>query len=187
MSEAHQKLQALWLSRWPTQDECLVAFVVPTPEAPCEPEALRTWLAQSLPDYMVPAQIFLAADLPRHASGKLNRRALRPPFAQPAATRVQIAPRSAAEERIAGFFEQVLGVRPHSVDDDFFTHLGGHSLVATQLASLIREAWPIAFPLRVVFESPTVAGLADYVEQARMLETAPDSIPRLARNDGTAA
>jgi acyl carrier protein len=186
MTTAHDKLQELWLSRWPMRDERLVAFVVPRADTSCNPEELRSWLRQYLPDYMIPDQVFTVPDLPQVASGKLDRSALRPPFQPGPATRPLIAPRTPTEERIAALFEHVLGVPPQSIDDDFFAHLGGHSLIATQLASLIRREWPIEFPLRIVFESPTVAGLATYVEKARVLDSVRSAIPRQARYDGTA-
>ncbi|HEY0172383.1 MAG TPA: phosphopantetheine-binding protein [Pyrinomonadaceae bacterium] len=76
-----------------------------------------------------------------------------------------VAPRGELEERIAGVWQSVLGIEQVGVEDNFFD-LGGHSLLATQLVSRLRELLHTEIPLRVVFERPTVAGLAEFVEQA---------------------
>lgn len=185
MSAAHDRLRALWLSRWPVRDERLVAFVVPTRDeeagADGMPEVLRDWLGGTLPHYMVPDRIFVVDALPVTAAGKVDRRALRPPVTGAEVARPVRVPRTATEQAMATLFGQVLGARPDSMDDDFFADLGGHSLAATRLATLIRRAWPIAFPLRAVFERPTVAGLAAYVEQAGSEDPAGTAIQRQPR------
>ncbi|AKU20807.1 phosphopantetheine-binding protein [Massilia sp. NR 4-1] len=184
MSPAHEKLRALWLSRERDYGERLAAFVVPASGAECDPELLRGWLREALPHYMIPDRICTLAELPLNAAGKLDRSALRLPEQPVAAAQPLRAPRSPAEQTIAALFAQVLGAYPDSIDQDFFADLGGHSLAATRLATLIRRAWPIAFPLRVVFESPTVATLAAYVEQACADSPADATIPRLPRQTG---
>jgi acyl carrier protein len=183
MTSAHDRLLELWLSRWPARDEGLVAFAVPGSDAPFDAGQLYGWLQERLPAYMIPQRIFTVPELPLNASGKLDRRALRPPAWPAEDARPAIPPRTPIEETMATLFEQVLGVRPHSVDEDFFTHLGGHSLAATRLATLVRRQWPITFPLRAVFECPTVAALAGYVEQACIDDPEASIIPRQPRHD----
>jgi hypothetical protein len=178
MSPAHERLHALWLSRWPAREAALVAFVIPRAGAACDADELRLWLAQTLPSHMLPARIVLADELPRTPAGKADRLALHPPAGPSEPRRTAVAPRTAVEARVADLFEQVLDARPDSVEDDFFAHLGGHSLLATQLASLVRREWPIEFELRWVFEHPTVAGLAACVERAHRRSDPLGRIPR---------
>lgn len=181
MSPAHERLHALWGLRWPAREAGLVAFVIPRLGVACDTEALRLWLAQTLPSHMLPARIVLADELPRTPAGKADRRALHAPVEPSQLRRDSVAPRTAVEARMADLFEQVLDARPGSVDDDFFAHLGGHSLLATQLTSLVRREWPIEFELRWVFEHPTVAGLAACIERAQRRNGTLGRIPR--RND----
>jgi acyl carrier protein len=178
MTSTHEKLRALWLARILKREDRLVAFVVPRAGLECDPDALRLWLARALPQWMIPTQFTVLNELPRTPSGKVNRGALPAPVIAAMSTREVVPPRTPLEERLAELFAQTLGVRPESVDDDFFTHLGGHSLIATQLAFLIRREWPIDFPLRVIFESPTIAGLAAYITVARQQSPVQTTIPR---------
>jgi acyl transferase domain-containing protein/acyl carrier protein len=95
------------------------------------------------------------------------------------------APRTELEATIAAIWGQVLGVAAVSRDDDFFD-LGGNSLVAVQLVGQIRKAVQVRLPMRSVFESSTVAGMAELIERLRATEpaaadTAATTIPRLAR------
>jgi len=125
-----------------------------------EPE-LRSFLADRLPNYMIPARFILLDALPRGPNEKLDRAAL------PAADGVRleavadfVAPRLPLEEELAEIWAELLDVDEVGVHDDFFTELGGHSLLATQLVSRIRDTFGIDLPLRSLFEAPTVARLA---------------------------
>ncbi|HKI05604.1 MAG TPA: amino acid adenylation domain-containing protein, partial [Thermoanaerobaculia bacterium] len=138
----------------------LAAFVVAKPgdEAP----ALRPFLRERLPEHMVPWVIVPLAALPLTPNGKVDRRALaRMDLAAElaAAGDASAAPGTPAEELLAGMWCEVLGLPRVGVHDNFFS-LGGHSLLATQLVSRLREALGVELPLRQIFETPTVAGLA---------------------------
>jgi acyl carrier protein len=76
-----------------------------------------------------------------------------------------VAPRTSAEERLAGIWGEVLNLNQVGVHENFFTHLGGHSLLATQLVSRIRDAFQVELPLRRLFEEPTIAELALAIEE----------------------
>jgi amino acid adenylation domain-containing protein len=142
----------------------LVAYVVPADPSAVLTQELRAHVGAQLPDYMVPAAWVVLDALPLTPSGKVDRRALPEPDASAAAA-ARVAPRTPAEELVAGVWERVLGVRP-GADDNFFD-LGGHSLRATQVVSRIRDAFGIDLPLRALFEAPTVAGLAARAVAAR--------------------
>lgn len=143
----------------------LVAYVVTAEETAPTISELRGFLRTTLPDYMIPsAYVFLDA-LPLTPNGKVNRRALpAPDKSRPELERAYVAPRTALEERVAACWAQVLSVARVGVHDDFF-ELGGHSLLATQAIGRLREVFPVALPLRTLFETPTVAGLAERMAQ----------------------
>ncbi|HJX28841.1 MAG TPA: condensation domain-containing protein, partial [Thermoanaerobaculia bacterium] len=145
-------------------DRRLVAYVVNVPNTPFSVEELRTGLGGNLPDYMVPSAFVLLPALPLTANGKVDRRAL--PAPQPGRDSAEpVAPRTPVEELLAGLWIQVLRRNDVGVHDNFFD-LGGHSLLATQLFSRMREVFQADLPLNLLFEAPTVAGLAEKVEAA---------------------
>ncbi len=120
--------------------------------------SLRLWLQQHLPAYMVPADFMLLTALPLTANGKLDRQALPAPV-RTRSVRATGAPRNPLEQKLAEIWAEVLGVEAVGVHDNFFD-LGGHSLLATQVMSRVAAALGWEVPLRALFESPTVAGLA---------------------------
>jgi acyl carrier protein len=121
---------------------------------------LRAWLKEQLPEYMLPATINVLPALPRTPNGKLDRKALpEPEFAQRSADRSATAPRTALEQVLAGIWAGVLGVEQVGIGDNFF-ELGGHSLLVIQVIARLREAFQVEVPFRSLFDTPTVAGLA---------------------------
>ncbi len=161
-------------------DRRLVAYVVSAPEeAPEEASAsgLRASLARRLPEYMVPSAFVHLPALPVTANGKVDLRRLPAPLEREAGTEEGFqAPRTPAEELLAGICAGVLGLERIGVHDNFFER-GGHSLLATQVMSRIRQAFQVEMPLRALFESPTVAGLAEKLAAARQPVTLPPLRP----------
>ncbi len=157
-------------------DQRLVAYLVAlaAAAAPAADE-LRDFLRRSLPEYMVPAAFVVLESLPLTPSGKVDRKALPAPEAGPAETGY-VAPRGPVEELVAAIWAEVLRVERVGARDNFFA-LGGHSLLATQVVSRLRTALGVELPLQRLFATPTVAGLAQAVEEARRaargLETPP--------------
>jgi non-ribosomal peptide synthetase component E (peptide arylation enzyme) len=141
----------------------LVAYVLVENEDDPNPIELRAHLAETLPDYMTPATFVLMREWPLTPSGKVDRRALpAPEEAQTALSNGYVGPRTAAEEVMAEIWAELLGVERVGVMDNFF-ELGGHSLLAARVAARVREALQCEVPLRRLFETPTVAGLVEYV------------------------
>jgi acyl transferase domain-containing protein/acyl carrier protein len=89
-----------------------------------------------------------------------------------------VAPRDSIERGIADIWQELLGVDPVGIHDSFF-ELGGHSLLGTQVGARVREAFQVELPLRALFETPTVAGLALAVVQRRAAELDSESLESL--------
>ncbi|KFA88774.1 peptide synthetase [Archangium violaceum Cb vi76] len=150
----------------------LVAYVVPAAGQSVEGRALHRFLAERLPEYMVPSAFVPLERLPLTPNGKVDRRALPAPSEVPGEVDAShVAPRGPVEELLAGLFGELLGVPRVGAHDSFF-ELGGHSLLATRVVSRILAAFGVALSLRELFEAPTVARLAERISAARQL---PDS------------
>lgn len=146
-------------------DRRLVAYVVSDKESvPALIGELRQFLQERLPDYMLPSHFMLLDALPLTANGKVDRRALPPPeTADTVSERKYVAPRTPLETALETMWCQVLRIEQAGVEDNFFES-GGHSLMATQLVSRIREAFRVDVPLRSLFENPSIARLAEVIE-----------------------
>jgi amino acid adenylation domain-containing protein len=167
-------------------DRRLVAYVV-TGERTVDQDAelsatIRQFVAQRLPEHMVPAAVVFLDGLPLTGNGKLDRRAL--PAPDYAATRAAAGRRTGTvqEEILCVAFAEVLGVPAVGVHDDFF-ELGGHSLLAVRLISRIRSAFGVEVEIRSLFEAPTVALLTRHLAQERearaplVAATRPERLP----------
>ncbi|NOZ55919.1 MAG: amino acid adenylation domain-containing protein, partial [Calditrichaeota bacterium] len=143
----------------------LAAYVVPASDS-LDKEALRDYLRQRLPDYMVPRVFVQLERLPRTSSGKVNRRALPQPSEEDLGATERSAPKTPVQELLASIWSDVLKVRDVGPEDDFFA-LGGHSLLATRLASRIRDAFGVELPLREIFEASSLAEMAERIESRR--------------------
>jgi acyl carrier protein len=143
----------------------LVAYVVGGGEGePLTTSALRRFLRERLPDYMVPANFIFLEQLPLNSNGKVDQRALPvPDRARPDIEEGYVAPRTPTEETLAAIWSELLMVERVGVFDDFF-ELGGHSLMATQIISRVREAFGVEITLRVFFQTPNIGELAEAVE-----------------------
>ena len=143
---------------------------------PVDAEALGDFAKLRLPDYMVPSLITFVPALPRNTNGKLDRAALVADPGQVRHSNSHVAPRNEVEQIIAAIYRELLGAGNPSVNDSFY-RLGGHSLLATQLLSRVNEAFGLRLALPVMFESDTVASLAQVIERQLVDEIAemPDS------------
>jgi len=140
---------------------------------------LRQFSRERLPDYMVPSAFVVLDSLPRTPNGKLDRRAL--PDVERVGTELRdsyVAPRTETEEELARIWSEVLGVERIGIRDSFFD-LGGHSLLATQVLMRVREAFQIEVPLRNLFATPTVEGLAIAVLESEAANTDDDELMQL--------
>ncbi|MBV9790939.1 MAG: LLM class flavin-dependent oxidoreductase, partial [Chloroflexi bacterium] len=128
---------------------------------------LRSFIKERLPEYMVPSAFVTLDALPLTPNGKVDRKALPAPDASLASIEpAAMQPRTPTEEVVASLWERVLGVQNVGVHDNFFM-LGGHSLLATQILSRVRETFQVELALSTLFNTPTVAGMAEQVERAQ--------------------
>jgi amino acid adenylation domain-containing protein len=168
---AHPSLRdAAVLARGEGDARRLVAWVVPSSaEAGADVDALRAHLAAALPEWMVPSAFVSLDALPLTPNGKLDRAAL--PDPEPSAGAEHVPARTGTERTLAAIWAELLEVESVGATDQFF-HLGGHSLLATRLLARVRAAFGTDLPLRAVFEHPTLAALAAYID-ARLRPTPP--------------
>jgi amino acid adenylation domain-containing protein len=145
-------------------DKRLVAYV--TGEAKDLGTAeLRRVLEAKLPAYMVPSAFVALETLPLTPNGKVDRKALPAPDGARSELTTFSPPRTPTEELLAGIWAEVLRVEKVGRQDDFFD-LGGHSLIATQVISRIRETLGVELPLGDLFEAPILAALAERIDTA---------------------
>lgn len=151
------RLNAFWVAQTPAN-------------ASLDALTLRRFLRDKLPDFMLPADFRRLDALPLTSHGKLDRRALSAIISTSGHHAGQSGPpRNPVEAIIAHIWEEVLRVESVGAGDDFFA-LGGHSLLATQIVSRLRDAFGVELPLRELFLSPTVAGVAEKVAALRQGE-----------------
>jgi len=160
----HEHVQTSCVSA--REDTCgekrLVAYVVPAKEVTPKTNELRGFLKEKLPEYMVPSGFVVLESLPLTPNGKIDRRALPQPDFSSQSSDQYVAPRTPTEEILALVWAQVLHVAQVGVYDNFFT-LGGHSLLVTQLVSRIRDIFKVEISLRELFNSATLAELAELI------------------------
>jgi amino acid adenylation domain-containing protein len=153
----------------PSGETQLIAYIVPVAgTAPAAPR-LRRFLEKTLPKYMVPAAFVCLETLPLNANGKVDRQALPlPEILRPELEAAFVAPRTATEVELAQTFADILQVEGVGIDDDFF-ELGGHSLLMTKLIAQVNTRFQVDLSIVDLFEMPTVARLAEQIEQRQTL------------------
>ncbi len=141
----------------------LIAYFVPKATTP-EIADLRAFLAERLPEHLLPSAYVSLPALPLGPTGKVDRQALPAPESR-AGLGAQVVPRGPIEEMLAGIWAEVLEIPEVGIHDDFFD-LGGHSLLATQVMGRLAVLLGVEVPLQALFESPTIAGLGERVSAA---------------------
>jgi amino acid adenylation domain-containing protein len=138
----------------------LVAYVVAEGDPAPSSGELRDFLGAKLPAYMIPQSFLYLPSLPLTPNGKIDRGAL--PVPAPMSSEREgsfLSPRDMTEFQLVKVWEDILGVRPVSVNDNFF-HLGGHSLLAVRMVAQVQKRFHWRIPLAALFEEATVNHLA---------------------------
>jgi hypothetical protein len=153
--------QAVVVGRGEVGVRHLAAFVVPASGVPMPGlQALRRFLADKLPEYMVPSVVVRLSAMPIDANGKLDRKALPTPLAEDLLDDdgPSEEPRTALELVLARTWSEVLEMERVGVHEDFF-QVGGSSIAAMRLAGRLRDRLQIDVPLKLIFAARTVAEL----------------------------
>ena len=146
-------------------DERLVAYVVPKTGAAPSVSEMRGFLADKLPDYMIPTAFISLDALPLTDTLKVDKKALpNPTGLRPEIAVPYTAPRSSIEEALAKIWAEVLEIDQVGVYDHFLD-LGGHSLTATRIISRVVKAFLLEVPMKLLFDSPTIAQMAKVIAE----------------------
>jgi len=152
-------------------EKMIAAYFVLEPEKSLSVLDLRHYLRQTLPDYMIPSSLARLEALPRTPNGKIDRRALPAPdqLGVTDAKELMAASDSPVEQALAKIWCEVIGLPTVGRHDNFFD-LGGHSVLVTQILARIRKTFCVELSLQSIFEAPTIAELAEVVEEALVAE-----------------
>jgi len=151
-------------------DKMIAAYIVPENDQEIDQPSLREKLKETLPEFMIPGVFVIMDSFPLTPNGKLNRKALPAPDQSGISADQYVAPNTPEEELIAGIWADVLKLDKVSITSSFFD-LGGHSLMATQVISRIRNAFDVELQLRNLFETPTVKQIAQEIDRMRKADS----------------
>ena len=143
---------------------------------------LRNFLANKLPDYMVPHTLVIMEKLPVLPNGKLDRNRLPEPDIS-AIQREFVAPQTPTQKIMAKIWSEVLGIPKIGLHDNFL-ELGGHSLLASLVISRLREALSIELSIASLFAAPTIAIFSKQIDQ--QISEISEQIPADSQNTSTA-
>jgi amino acid adenylation domain-containing protein len=163
-------------------DPRIVAYIEPEQGATVEAGALRAHAATRLPRYMHPSHYVTLDALPLTPNGKVDRASLPAPDGGRQSAEAYVAPQGEVEEKIAKAWSDVLGVDRVGMTDNFFD-LGGHSLLLMRVAARVKEQFKIELPLRVMFEAPTVGGIAERVKETLWLANGREALASVGAAD----
>lgn len=151
-------------------DKRLVAYIVLNQKPEAIIATLKRFLEEKLPKYMVPGVFVILDSLPLTPNGKVDRQNLPDgDRIRPDLEKTFVAPRNPIEEKLASIWAKLLGIEPIGINDNFF-NLGGHSLIAAQMLSRIRDSFQVELFFHHIFANPTIAGLAALIEQPSHLQ-----------------
>lgn len=153
-------------------DGRLIAYVVAAPGASVTPTDLRRVLRAALPDHMVPSTVMLLPALPLTPNGKIDRRALPAPDGVRPSDDAYVAPRTETERQVAAIWCEVLGLTQVGATDNFF-ELGGHSMLAVKVVSRLARRFDLDVPVRMMFDTKTLAAQASRLELLQLLKSNP--------------
>lgn len=172
--EQYPAVQTALVRVWndPNGEQQLVAYLEEKPWVTESKEAqhIRAFLNTQLPTYMLPTRYLWLERFPLTLNGKVDRNAWPDPEQGLLERNAHyVAPQTSIEEELVDIWEELLHMSSIGIYDNFF-HLGGHSLMGTQLVSRLRALFKIQLPLASLFTAPTIAELALVIEDLIIAE-----------------
>jgi len=143
------------------KEKILVAYFVSTTNI--NKSALRSFLQEKLPEYMVPSFYVALEKLPLTPNGKIDRKCLPSTTGNDIIRKEYVAPRNRTEESLVSIWQEVLGIEKIGITDNFF-ELGGHSLIVSQVINRSHKQLGQTVSFKVFFASPTIEGLSEQLQ-----------------------
>lgn len=160
----------------------LIAYFVAAEHVALTSTRWRAFLAEKIPEYMIPAVFVQLEKLPLTANGKVDRAALpAPDHGRPNLGTPYVRPESLPHERLAAIWSSVLGIEPIGLLDNFFD-LGGDSLLAMRAIAQAQQAFAVEIPLVEFFDAPTISAVAELIQRCPATMT-PKPLTGPAPND----
>ena len=160
-------------------DKRLAAYIIPEEKQLPAVGALREYMKEKLPEYMIPGAFVMLEKFPLTPNGKIDRKALPAPAnLRPELASAYVAPQTELERKLAAIWQEVLRIEKIGIHDNFF-EAGGYSLLAVRVISRIRKDLQVDLALLSFFEHPTIAGLGQSIEKARQSGAALKQAPRI--------
>jgi acyl carrier protein len=170
-----------------TGEKRLIAYIVPHQGSTYRQEQLRSFLQQRLPEYMLPSAFVILASLPLNANGKVDRHKLPAPSRErPQLEQVYVAPQTDLQRQLVNIWSDLLNIEPVGVDDNFFD-LGATSTLMMQIAARIQQELGIELSVVKLFQYPTIAGLAKYLNAEQHSQQSYDQLQSRAQRQQAAA
>jgi len=141
----------------------LVAYYVQRSNQDISGQLLKRTLAHNLADYMIPSAFVRLNSMPLNANGKLDRKSLPLPTGKDFVRAIYMPAQNKTESALAAIWQRLLDLPQISRNDNFF-EIGGHSLLAARLMNAVKQEFNLPLPLKLVFEHPTVAEMADAID-----------------------
>ena len=153
----------------------LIAYLIPNQHHTFVASELQRFLQAKLPSYMIPANFVCLESLPLTPNRKVDRSSLpAPDLTTQSQTTTTVSPRTPTEKKLVQIWAEILSLQQVSIHDDFFS-LGGHSLLMTQLLTRVRDTFQVDLSLRSLFAAPTIAKLAETIENVGQFKDSPPS------------
>jgi acyl-CoA synthetase (AMP-forming)/AMP-acid ligase II len=156
------------------KDGVISAFLVAAQCQHPSADELRELLKQSIPKTILPSSFIFQEDLPRTPDGKVDREALvsRDRYAlgqMPGLSVTYVAPSNDIERKLVQIWIEAFDAQEPGIHDNLFS-MGAHSLLATQVVARISDMFKVHLPLKRVFETPTIAGLAEVIQRLTLAQ-----------------